>query len=108
MRDGFIKQEIPFDAALVSLDLAAVYLKQDRIHELKRLAAEMLAVFQSLVIHPEALAAYTLFSEAVRRERVSFRFILDLAEFFKKTAARSKETSAACAREARACRRGLL
>ena len=66
-RDGFIAQHQSYDAALVSLDLAALYLQEGRTSDVRRLAEEMLSIFHSENIHREALAALRLFQESARR-----------------------------------------
>ncbi len=70
-RRGFIAQGIGFSSALVSLDLAGLYASQSRIGEMRRLAEEMLPIFQSRDIHREAIAALIVFQQAVRMERLS-------------------------------------
>ncbi len=82
--DGFLERQLPFDVALASLDLAAVYCEQGRIAKMKRLAAESLPVFHALGIHREALAALALFERAAERERVSLRFIAELAGYLQR------------------------
>ncbi len=81
---GFLDRRVPYDAALAALDLAAVLYQQDRIGEMKRLAAESLPVFRALGVHREALAALALFEQAVRRERVSLRWIGELAAYLRR------------------------
>ncbi|HZF13535.1 MAG TPA: hypothetical protein VFE33_32480 [Thermoanaerobaculia bacterium] len=51
-RNEFTKLGKPYDVALVTLDLAAVYLRQGRPAEVGRLAAEMLTTFRALGIRP--------------------------------------------------------
>lgn len=70
-RDGFVAQQQSYDAALVSLDLAALYLQEGRTADVRRLAEEMLSIFQSEAIHREALAALQLFQEAARRDELT-------------------------------------
>ena len=65
VREGFLAREMAYDAALVSLDLAGIYAEQKRFLALRRLALEMLPIFQSRRIHREALAALILFREAI-------------------------------------------
>lgn len=84
VRTAFIEREIGYDAALVSLNLAAVYVKEGRTQELQTLAAEMLKVFGSLQIHREALAAYMLFQRAVEAEGVSLQFLRELTNYLEK------------------------
>lgn len=70
-RDGFVHLGVAFDAALVSLDLASLLLRQGRIGELRQLAAEMIAIFESRESRTEALAALILLRQAAERERVT-------------------------------------
>ena len=46
-RDGFLAEGIPYDTALVSLELAHLYAEQGRTEDLKRISAEMLPIFAS-------------------------------------------------------------
>jgi len=46
-----LAEGIPYDTALVSLEIATLYAEQGRTAELKRLAAGMLPIFSSLHIH---------------------------------------------------------
>jgi tetratricopeptide (TPR) repeat protein len=81
MRDGFLEQGIGFDAAIVSMDLALLYLRQGRTAELKALAREMLPIFRSQDVHREAVAALVLFQEAVREEQITTVFVRELAAY---------------------------
>jgi tetratricopeptide (TPR) repeat protein len=81
MRDGFLEQGIGFDAAIVSMDLALLYLRQGRTAELKALAREMLPIFRSQDVHREAVAALVLFQEAVREEQITTAFVRELAAY---------------------------
>lgn len=67
------------DAALVSLDLATLLWEQGRTDELKGLAAETMAVFESREVHREALAALALFQRACAEERVTDELIRQVA-----------------------------
>lgn len=82
-RDGFIAQGIGYDAAIVSLDLAVLYLRQGRMADVRRIAEEMLPVFQAQDVHREALAALALFQEAARQERLSLEQALEVATFLR-------------------------
>ena len=81
MREGFLREESGYDAAIVSMDLALLYLRQGRTAELKTLAKEMLPIFRSQDVHREALAALVLFQEAVREEQVTAAFVRELATY---------------------------
>lgn len=67
----FAALEIAFDAALAALDLAAVHLTTGRLAETKTLAAQTVAIFRSLAIEREELAAVRLFLEGAGRERAT-------------------------------------
>jgi tetratricopeptide (TPR) repeat protein len=67
-RDGFLADGIPYDTALVTLELAALYAETGRTPELRRLAAETAPIFLSRQIHREALLALSFFRQAVERE----------------------------------------
>ena len=82
-REGFRVHDIPYDFALVSIELALVYARQNRTTEVKQLAAEMVPIFRSRHIHREALAALTLFRQAVEQENITvgtLRKIIDRLE----------------------------
>jgi transcriptional regulator with XRE-family HTH domain len=56
-RDELISRDIGYDAALVSLELAVIYLKRRRFGEVKTLAQQIVSVFQTQGAHQEALEA---------------------------------------------------
>ena len=68
---------------MVSLDLALLYLRQERNAEICRLAEEMFPLFEAQDVHREALAALRLFQEAARREEVTAEMVQELAVFFR-------------------------
>jgi tetratricopeptide (TPR) repeat protein len=83
-RKGFLEAEIPYEAALVSLDLAVLYAEQSRTEELKQLATEILPIFTSLGIQREALAALMFLKKAADAERLSVEVAGRLAEFLRR------------------------
>jgi tetratricopeptide (TPR) repeat protein len=83
-RDGFVERGIGFDAAMASLDLATVYLQQGRTDELKRLAAEMVPVFESRDVHQEALAALLLFRQAADAEEVTLGLLERISDYLQR------------------------
>jgi tetratricopeptide (TPR) repeat protein len=83
-RDGFISEGIPYDTALVSLELAILYAEQGRTADLKRLAAEMVPIFSSLNIHREALAALAYLRQAVEAERASVELVASVAAYLRR------------------------
>ena len=75
VREGFIREELPIDAALVSLDLAAAYLAQRRTAETRQLADEMMLLFRSYRIHREAMAALLIFQQAARMDNATVAMV---------------------------------
>ncbi len=79
--EGFIGRGIGYDAALVGLDLALLYLRQGRTPEVRRLAEEMIPIFQAQDVHREALAALALFQEAALGEEVTAEQVRRLVKY---------------------------
>lgn len=83
VRREFAARGIAFDTALVSLDLAVIYLKQGRTAEVKELAAEMVAIFRAQRVQQEALAAVLVFQKAADRERATIEQARRLAGYLR-------------------------
>lgn len=79
VREGFIAAEIGSDVALVSLDLAALYLETGRTEEARELATESIPLFTSRGVHREALAAWSLFREAAERDALTLGLVREVA-----------------------------
>ncbi len=82
-RDGFISLGIGYDAAIVSLDLAALCLRQGRTADVRQIAEEMLPIFQAQDVHREALAALALFQEAARKDQLTVERTLEVAAYLR-------------------------
>ncbi|HKV11163.1 MAG TPA: hypothetical protein VJ725_23685 [Thermoanaerobaculia bacterium] len=80
-RDGFVRQGIGYDAAMVSLDLALLYLKDGRTGEVRRVAEEMVPIFSAQDVHREATAALLLFQDAARREAVTAEMVREVGAY---------------------------
>jgi hypothetical protein len=79
VRQGFMERGMGYDAALISLDLAALYAREHRTAELKRLAAELAPIFESRDVHREAMAALLMFRNACEEERMTVELATQLA-----------------------------
>lgn len=84
VRRYFNANRIAYDAALASLELAAIYLEEERTAEVKRLSEEMYWIFKSQGVHQEALAALQLFFDAVRKEEATADLARRLVEYLTK------------------------
>jgi tetratricopeptide (TPR) repeat protein len=81
VRRALVEQGIGYDAALVSLELAALYARQGRTAEMKELAGEMLPIFQAADVHREALAALAVFQQAAARDAATLELVEEVATF---------------------------
>jgi hypothetical protein len=70
-REGFAAAGSPYNAALVALDLAAVWLRQGKTRQVRQLVEEMIATFRALRIAREAVAALLILREACDREEAT-------------------------------------
>jgi tetratricopeptide (TPR) repeat protein len=68
-RDWFLDEDLGYEAAMVSLDLAYLYLKEGRMSDLQRLTKELVVLFQAQAFDRGAMTALLLFRDAVRREQ---------------------------------------
>jgi DNA-binding XRE family transcriptional regulator/tetratricopeptide (TPR) repeat protein len=71
VRQEFTTRHNAYDTALVSLELAILYLDEGRTAEVRQLADAMRWIFAGVGIEREALAALRLFCAAARQERVT-------------------------------------
>jgi hypothetical protein len=83
VRDGFLAESVPFDTALVSLEIASLYAEQGRTGDLKRLALEMIPVFSSLHIHREALTALAFLIQAIQSDSASAKLVAAVAGYLR-------------------------
>jgi len=83
-REGFIGEGVPYDTALVSLELGMLYAEQGRTADLKRLAEEMVPIFSSLHIHREALAALAFLKQAAEAERATVDLVSGVAAYLRR------------------------
>ncbi|HEX4962465.1 MAG TPA: hypothetical protein VF173_16640 [Thermoanaerobaculia bacterium] len=89
VRQELIERELGFDTALLSLDLADVYIRQGRSAEMRRLAEEMIPIFRSRDIHRESLAALLTFQKAAEMESVTLGLIREVSGYLKESRAAS-------------------
>jgi hypothetical protein len=71
VRAGFEELGLPYDVALVSLELAEVWLGQGRAQEIQLLLDDTVATFRARGIGREALAALLMLRETAERQSVT-------------------------------------
>lgn len=83
-RDAFLELGIGYDAALVGLELAALYADQGRSRDMRRLAEEMVPVFASRDVHQRAREALEIWSEAARAEAAGQHLVRSLIRYLER------------------------
>ena len=78
-RDVFLARKLPYTAAVVALDLAALWLERGRTAEARTLVSETIATFGVLRIEREAIMAVLLLSHAVREDRLTVAILQSAA-----------------------------
>jgi tetratricopeptide (TPR) repeat protein len=81
VRRRFLAEGHGYDAALVTLDLAKLYLESERAADVRKLAAEMLTVFLSHDIHRQAMAALAVFQEAAELENATPHLVREISSY---------------------------
>ena len=84
VREDFRTHGLPYEAALASLDLAVIYLKEGRTAEVKELAVAMGWIFTAKGITREALAALTLFCKAAEQEAATVELARRVEQFLRR------------------------
>lgn len=81
VRRRFLAEGQDYDASLVALDLAHLYLQEGRAAEVRELAREMLSVFLSQDIHRQALAALSVFQQAVELDSATPGLVQEISSY---------------------------
>jgi tetratricopeptide (TPR) repeat protein len=80
----FLERHMGYDAALVSLDLALLYAREGCVDDLKRLAAELMPIFESRDVHREAIIALLMFQRACEEETLTVDLVRQFAEYLRR------------------------
>jgi transcriptional regulator with XRE-family HTH domain len=71
VRGTLVEDDLAYEAALVTLELAEIHASLGHTAEVKRLARESTPFFQAQEVHHEAQAALELFRQAAEREAIT-------------------------------------
>lgn len=80
-RNLFLEKDFYFDAALVSLDLALLYVEHRKHAELKRISQLIEPILRSRGVHREATAALLLFQRAAAAEILTREALVSLRSY---------------------------
>jgi tetratricopeptide (TPR) repeat protein len=84
LRQEFSARGIAYDAALVTLELTALYARAGAMAKVKELSLEMAGIFQAQDVPREALAALLFFQKAAERERATAKLAREITVFLEK------------------------
>lgn len=87
VRQDFTARGLAYEVALTSLDLAVLYLQEERTVEVRNLACSMRWIFQAQGVAREALAALSLFLDAAQRETATVDLTRHIAAELERTRA---------------------
>jgi tetratricopeptide (TPR) repeat protein len=79
--DGFLAREREYDAALVGLELAAVWLQQGRLAEVEEMVEETVDLLHGLGLYGEGLKATLYLRDACRRRRATVSLVRQVHDF---------------------------
>lgn len=85
VREDFANRRIAYDAALASLELAALFLADGRTVEVRSVARQILWIFQTQGVHREALAALRLFCEAAERKTATLEMVRRIVDYLRRS-----------------------
>lgn len=78
-RKGYTERKLAYEAALVSLDLATVYVKRGQVDKLKRTVLETVPIFHSLRVGLETLASLLQLQKVADQEQQALDLIRALS-----------------------------
>jgi tetratricopeptide (TPR) repeat protein len=81
VRSAFAQPELIYDYALVSMELATVLLKLGETARVRTMAEEILRIFRSQQVPPQALAALRIFCDAAKEETATVELTQRLVRF---------------------------
>ncbi|MEM7052760.1 MAG: hypothetical protein AAF604_24055 [Acidobacteriota bacterium] len=83
VRQGFLERGMAYDAALLSLDLAALYLESGDPFRMQGLVEEMLPIFQARSLHQGMITALILFRESVALRQADAALVREVATYLR-------------------------
>jgi tetratricopeptide (TPR) repeat protein len=82
VRQDFAARKMPYDQALVTLELAEVLTTEGKLDKVQQLTQELIPIFQDQGVHHEAARALQLFCESVKRQALTVELARQLVRYF--------------------------
>jgi tetratricopeptide (TPR) repeat protein len=84
LRREFAQRGIAYDAALVTIELTALYAREGCTSDVKKLSLEMAKIFGAQDVPREAIAAMLFFQKAAEREHATAKLAREVSAFLEK------------------------
>jgi tetratricopeptide (TPR) repeat protein len=81
-KEGFLEKGLNYDGALISFDLAAVWLRQGKREDVRRLLQEMLEIFRARYVAREAVATMLMLRDAADRNELTTELLGSVSMLF--------------------------
>jgi hypothetical protein len=90
VRQYFLSEGIAYDFAVVSVEMATLYLEDGQTRLVQEIAKSMERIFQGQQVHKEALAALALFCQAAKAEEADAEWTRRLVKYLYRAQHNSK------------------
>ena len=80
-RKRSVEQRLGFEASMITLDLAALYLRQGKGEQVKQLAAALAPALLSQDLHGQAIAALAVFQQFAEMDRVTLSLVQEITTY---------------------------
>lgn len=81
VRRQAVEQGLGFEASMITLDLASLYLRQGKGEEVKQLAAAMFPILVARDLHGQAIAALAVFQQFAEMDRVTLGLVQEIMAY---------------------------